>query len=331
MSAGVDGVSELSEERAELDESQLEDLAQIREEIELLSKTKQSKDTRVTHEGASSWGTTSAPSTYENELFDVTTIAKSAQREGIPLLKEMEAIENKPVLTSDDIAKVTSALSSIKEKLANVENSGEGLCEAEKELRKKIELFDQNSIGIIDDLESIGTTIEEVQKNQEKDPFNSAGRKRVNLCYELLHKAGIPKIKEQENQLKELSKEVEKINHQREALLDIKKGLAKGFDKDKKKYVLSDEMIAKIDRLKENGLSLIDLEEGQKELTVEQHAELKEQVSNHMSKLQTDQQMIFTTKINPLLTERNIVLEILKTCVRIYSRLIESILANKVQ
>lgn len=155
--------------------------------------------------------------------------------------------------------------------------------------------------------------------------------KTVNLAHEFLHKAALPKLDELHGILEGHSIEIKDINKCREALLDIKRELVKYTEEEDKtkKHELDELILEKIAFLEEKNIKLIDHLDGTKELSLTQLMELKEQIASQTSKLQFDQQTLFTTKIGPDFNTRHIMLEIAKLVVRIDNQMMSALIQNQ--
>lgn len=154
-----------------------------------------------------------------------------------------------------------------------------------------------------------------------------AKKPTINLGSKFLTDLMIPKMHQLEEVLRKDSQRVEDINITQEALLEIKAHLAKFSENDKKKMAITPELETMLKDLEAHGTKLIELGNS-KELSLVQLIELKEQINKNYSKLQTEVQTIVSTKISPTLTERNAISDIAKTIMRIYLRLIDSIVEN---
>lgn len=319
----------------QLDEGQLEQLEQLKKDEQDALKIKNAKVTRTDHEHSSTWGIANNINQYENNLFNVTSCAKSdeiSKMKLAPLQKTADLVASKSNPNSGDTHTTKAILDNVKIKLQPQEN-----------IPEEFQKIDKDLSDAANQLQDVAPTLAEVQAKKERgEPLSNAdydllvkNREKINICHVLLHKAGLPVIKMQEEKLREYGAKVDMMTAQTKALLEIKKMLPKTPDSKTKKYILSNEVIEKIqaleEELKDGNLSINTLKDGQKELIKEEFEHLTNQIDQVSSQIKTEQSTTISTKFATLITERNALIEILRTCIRIFSRLNEAILANKVQ
>lgn len=224
--------------------------------------------------------------------------------------------EGDKILELDDIANLKAEIASHLE-VIHMQNP---------DLPEKIEEIDEHEIIPV---EKTAKSPINLFNNEAKKKTQKKEKQGVNLAHELLHKAGLPALQNLEEKIRNQAAEVEDINKCREALLVIKRHMAKSFDEESKSHPIDAAILEKLAFLEEMGIKLIEIKEGQREFSLTELLELKEQIASQVSKLQLEQQTLFTTKINPTLNDRHIIMEILKMCLRIESQMMNALIQNQ--
>ena len=318
-----DSISEISKEEINQQPfSSQEELHELLQQNEKTIQKEKAEKTRLSHEQRSSHDQVNPLSTYEKDLFDVSNnfTGTNFKERGIPLLNKIESFLNQPEVNLKDLNFCRQALAQLKADLLEKATLSQ---EKKNSFQNQIESFDQKALELITSLETASDSL--LDCSQEK----TLGFEKVNLCHKLLTEVGIPKLNDLEKELKNLANQVETINSQREELLVLKKELSQEFDKKNQKFTLSDQAMELIHSLNQKGIALINLKENQKDLSLEQYTELKEQISSQTSNLQLQQQTKFSTEINPLLTEKTIIMETLKAILRYDTRTHEAFVHNQ--
>jgi|GEM_PF-5276013 len=310
-----------------LTDEQLKLLAEIQEEQSILEKKQTQEKTRIDHEQSSSWDQRKVIPSYEADLFGVTTSTLKNEPTLNDDRKLVEGIESKPLFNKKDIEDCQNALVRGKRSVEDDnKNPVQPIDKLDQEIQVKFKDLNQTGLEAINSLKEIGDVLENIEneKTENKPPLE-----KVNLCEKLLNEVGIPKLQDMDRELKELADFVEEKNQQREDILNLQNELSNGPDSKDSTYTLSDRALEKIASLEESGIELLKLDPEQKEISIVQYTELKAQIKDVMSNLQIKQQTTMTTKINPLLTEKNVLLETLKTILRIWTRLVDTLVQNQ--
>ncbi len=154
---------------------------------------------------------------------------------------------------------------------------------------------------------------------------NATESKSYNLAYEVLN-IGLQAERRYNDQLQKHAGEAKGIQGTIENLIDLSGKFAVHMDGDNEK-ALSDDIHAMCQELKENGIEILQGDEGK--MSRDRMAEVKAHISSHTDRLKTDLQKKFTTEIQVKINELHSILDCLKTIEKYASRLNETCVRNQ--